>query len=135
MTADKTCILFDGGKRIELSGDLLPGNEGLKMTRDQDGNWDIIIKTRISAAEAKNTIFKFTDLTPPAGVSFDDAFPNMAFFSAFDGTGQSVELELDGRSEFIPVYDRNDKGSITLKMNLTNFGKTQNGKTQNAAGA
>lgn len=134
MTADKTCILFDGGKRIELSGDLNPGNEGIKMTRDQNGNWDIIIKTRITADEAKNTIFKYTDLTPPTGVTFDDAFPNMAYFSAFDANGQPIELELDARSEFIPVYDRNGKGSITLKMNLQNFGKTQNGKTQNVAG-
>ena|SRR5688500_3413662 len=130
MAADKSCILFDGGKRIELSTDTNPGNEGIKFTRDAKGNWDIIIKTRITALEANNVIFKFSELDPQ-GKPFDDVFPNMPFFAAMDSNEQPKEVRLAPGSEIIPIYDRDMGGSLTLKINIDGFGKTQNLKTQN----
>lgn len=130
--ADNTCILFDGGKRIKMStASNPPGNEGIRLTRDADGNWDIIIKARISKDEAKGVIFKFEDLDP-GSEPFDKVFPNMIFFTAMDGHGNPVDIKLEDESELLPCFDRDLGGSLILKMNIDNSGKTQNPKTQNA---
>ena len=131
MAADKSCILFNGGKRIKLSEDTNPGNEGIRFNPNPDGSWDITIKSRISADEAKNVIYKFSDLDPK-GQAFEDVFPNMIYFTAMDATEKPVEIKFSEESEMLPSYDRDLGGTITFKINLLNFGKTQNPKTQNA---
>jgi hypothetical protein len=131
MNADKSCILFDGGKKIKLSTDQNPGNEGIKFSKNSsDGSWDVTVKLRISALEAKNVIFKFSELDPQ-GKPFDDVFPNMTFFTAMDNSEHPIEVPLMPNSEILPSFDRDLGGSLTLKMNIDNFGKTQNSKTQN----
>ena len=131
MAADKSSILFDGGKRIKLSTATLAGNEGIKMTRNADGSWSININAIISADEARVVIFKFSELKPPAGTVFDDAFPNMTYFSGMDSNEQSIFVRFAANTEILPAFDRDLGGSISLKMNVANFGKTQNSKTQN----
>ena len=130
MAADKQCILINGGKRIKLSEDTNPGNEGIKMSKNADGSWDVTIKTRISKDEAAKVIFKFSDLDPQ-GQPFEDVFPNMVYFTAMDVNEKALDVKLAPESEIFPSYDRDLGGSIVLKLNIENFGKTENAKTEN----
>ena len=129
---DNTCILFNGGKKILLSNSEVEGNEGIKLTKNPDGSWSLNIHAIISLDEADKEIFKFSDLNLPAEMSFDDAFPNMPFYSALDENEESIHIKLAANSELVPHYNRDFEGTITLKLNISKFGKTQNPKTQNA---
>jgi hypothetical protein len=130
MAANKSCVLFDGGKRIKLSTDVVAGNEGIRLTKNADGSWNINIRAQIRKEDARNIIFKFSELDPQ-GKPFEDVFPNMIFYPAMDSNEQPVDAELDFGSEIIPCFDRDLGGSIILKMNIPDSGKTQNVKTQN----
>jgi hypothetical protein len=132
MAVDKSCILFDGGKKIKLSPkDDEVNNSGIKMSRDDKGNWHININVVIDSEEANNVIFKFSDLGT-SEEDFEKLFPNMPYFSGLNpDSDESIPVKLDVNSELVPSYDRELGGSITLKMNIENFGKTQNPKTQN----
>lgn len=141
MALDKTSILFTGGRKIKLSTSTTPniGNDGIKMTKNADGSWNININAVISMDEANAVMFKFEELNSklPAGstsAEFEAAFPNMPFFSAMDVNGKPIFVKLAANSEIVPVFDRDLGGTITLKLNIMNLGKTQNPKTQNAAG-
>jgi hypothetical protein len=136
MTPDKTSILFNGGRKIKLSTATTPGigNDGIQIVRNADGSWNININAVISSDEAKSVMFTFEELEAkrPAGTSFEDAYPNMLYFSATDVDGEPVFVKLSANSEIMPVFDRDLGGSMTLKLNLMDLGKTQNPKTQNA---
>lgn len=127
MSADKSCVLFDGGKRIKLAPNT---KQGILLSKDGSGNWNITIKAQITAMEAKNVIFKYSELDPKGG-TFEDVFPNMVFIPAMDAGENPKEIELQDESELFPGYDRDLGGFIMLKLVLAGTGKTQNGKTQN----
>lgn len=132
MALGKSTILFDGGKRIKLSTDTNAGNEGMRLTKNADGSWDVVIKTRISKDEAKNIIFKYSELDPTGNSpSFETDFPNMIYFTAMDTSEKPIDVPFDSDSELLPSYDRDLGGSIILKLNIGDSGKTQNVKTQN----
>lgn len=141
MGANKSSILFNGGRKLKLSTSTTPGigNDGIKMTKNADGSWSININAVISKTEAEAVLFKFDELNsrlpqPSDETKFEEAFPNMLYFSAMDAAGKPVFVKLAANSEIIPVFDRDLGGSITLKLNIVNLGKTQNPKTQNTAG-
>jgi hypothetical protein len=141
MALNKTSILFNGGRKIKLSTSTTPGigNDGIKITKNADDSWNISINAVISKDEANSVMFKFEELNSrlPGGSTpeqFEEAFPNMLYFSAMDVNGKPVFVKLAANSEILPVFDRDLGGSITLKLNIVNLGKTQNPKTQNAAG-
>lgn len=130
MAADKTCVLFDGGKRIKLATDTNPGNEGIKMVRNQDGSWNITLNARISANEAKNVIFMFDELKP-GSQEFESAFPNMIYFPVNNEIGTAKPQPALFGSELIPAFDRDLGGTINVVFKIAGSGKTQNVKTQN----
>jgi hypothetical protein len=134
MAANKNNILISGGRRLKLSTDMNEGNEGIRLTKNDDtGDWDIVIKTRIQKIEAEKTIFKFNDLNPkvPTAQTFDEAFPNMVYLTALDDDGKSVDMSFYANSELIASFDKSLGGSITIKINLLGMGKTENPKTEN----
>ena len=126
-------VLFAGGKLIGI----LPStntNEGLMLSKNSDGTWTVKLEAKISKAEAEKVIFKFSELKKAQGETFEESNPNMPFLQAMDANGKPVFVKLVDNSSFLPNYYRDQLGSITLKLNLGNFGKTQNPKTQNPAG-
>jgi hypothetical protein len=52
-----------------------------------------------------------------------------------DDSEKPIFAGLVDNSSLLPNYYRDQFGSITLRLNIGNFGKTQNPKTQNPAGA
>jgi hypothetical protein len=130
MTPDKTSILFNGGRKIKLSTSTNPGigNDGIKITKNDDGSWNINVNAVISSEEAKSVMFGFDELNAklPAGTQFEDAYPNMLYFSAMDVDGKPLFVKFTANSEILPVFDRDLGGSITLKLNIVNLSKTQN---------
>ena len=135
MALNEKCILFNGGKTIELSNATGGNNSGIKLTKNSiDGSWQLNINAVISKDEAEKVIFKFSELKArlTSGQKFEEIFPNMPFYEAFADNGEAKFVPLAGRSQITPSFNRDLNGTITLKLNLENFGKTQNPKTQNA---
>ena len=134
MEPNKNSILFSGGKLIGAERSAEKSEEGFKMTKnDKDESWTITVVAKISKEEAEKAIFKFSDLKLDAGdQKVEESNPNMPFFAGLDDSGNSVFVPLSDNSTISPFYYREDFGSITLKLNFENFGKTQNPKTQNA---
>ncbi|HMI79802.1 MAG TPA: hypothetical protein VK484_13475 [Ferruginibacter sp.] len=133
MAANKKNVLFSGGKLISIlpsTGD----KEGIMLTKNSDKSWTINIVAKISADEAEKVIFKFSDLKKRTGESIEESNPNMPYLTAMDENGKPVFAKLTDNSTLTPTYYRDQFGTITIKLNVTNFGKTQNPKTQNAAG-
>lgn len=131
MPVNKRNILFNGGRKIKLSTTTNAGNEGIKMTPNAQGGWNVNINFVISKDEAD--VFRYVDLLSrvPQGATFEEAFPNMIYFEALDDTGKSVFVKAGANSEFLPSFDKDLGGSINIKLNIGTLGKTQNGKTQN----
>ncbi len=133
MALNEKCILFNGGKAIELSNATGNKSNGIKLTKNADGSWQLNLNAVISKDEAEKVIFKFAELkaTLTKKQNFEEVFPNMPFYEAFSDNGEAKFVPLAGRSQIIPTFNRDLNGTLTLKLNLENFGKTQNPKTQN----
>ncbi len=135
MALNEKCILFNGGKTIELSNATGDNKSGIKLTKHPtDGSWQLNINAVISKDEAEKVIFMYSELKArlTSEQKFEEVFPNMPFYEAFADNGEAKFVPLAGRSQITPVFNRDLNGTITLKLNVENFGKTQNPKTQNA---
>jgi hypothetical protein len=132
MALNEKCILFNGGKAIELSN-AVGDNNGIKLAKNPNGSWQLSINAVISEDEAKKMIFKYSELKTrvPGGQKFEEVFPNMAYYEALADNGEAKFVPLAARSQITPSFNRDLNGTITLKLNVENFGKTQNPKTQN----
>jgi hypothetical protein len=131
MALDKKCVLFSGGKLISLLASENDG-EGIMLTKNADNSWSINIVAKISEADAKFAIYKYSELKAEAGETIDQSNPNMPFFTAMDDSEKPIFAKLVDNSSLLPNYYRDQFGSITIKFNIGNFGKTQNPKTQNS---
>ncbi|MFN8247326.1 MAG: hypothetical protein U0T68_00090 [Ferruginibacter sp.] len=119
----KTSIYFAGGKTIGLETNETDAR-GIFFNRQADGSWLVNIELRIPDAEAANIVKKFGDLnvTEP---EVDSKFPNQVYFEATDSDGRSKYVGL-ADSKMTVLYDKQEKGNITISMQLGSMSKTQN---------
>jgi|SRR5687767_1287883 len=120
------CVFFDGGKKFnaETSG----GASYFKIEKDAAGNWIINVQLTLIREEGEKSIDDFVSLNTPEDQIKN--LQNLVYITAKDNDSQFMRITPE-KGNLIVVYDKSNISEVSLKMEITNTGKTQNSKTQN----
>jgi hypothetical protein len=132
----KKSIYFAGGKTIGM--EINDSNKGIKFEKINDAptaddkqpyHWKVTVELSISKTEAENVIKTFDEFKTEEK-DFEDKFANQIYFVAQDEKKEPIFIDII-ESRLAVLFDKGEKGSITINLQPLATGKTQNPKTEN----